>query len=125
MGAVVINEGARMGIVLAVCAAILAYVGLDPGFAWVPEVPLVLGAAVVPTIAFAIAGARAGGLSRQWVAGGYAGGICGAIGGGAGGLAYVYFGKSILNVPIGLLIGVVLGAGVGAASAAVALRRLD
>ncbi|MDQ6769197.1 MAG: hypothetical protein M3Z54_04340 [Gemmatimonadota bacterium] len=125
MRAVVINEGARAGAVLALCAALLAYIGLAPGFAWVPEVPLVLGTVLVPLIAFAIAGARAARVSRTWVAGAYAGAICGAIGGVAGGLAYVYFGKSLLNIPVGLLVGIVAGAGVGSASASFVLRRVQ
>jgi hypothetical protein len=123
MRQVVINEGVRTGIVLAGCVVVLAYVGLTPVFSSVPEAPLVLVTLSLPVVTFAIAGARAGHLSGTWVAGAYAGAMIGAIGGGVAGLAYVFFGKPVLNIAVGVIIGAIAGGVVGAASAWSVLRR--
>jgi hypothetical protein len=39
------------------------------------------------------------------VAGLLAGGLAGAIGGAGGGVAYLFFGKPALNIPVGLVAG--------------------
>ncbi|HEV2009452.1 MAG TPA: hypothetical protein VGS17_00290 [Candidatus Limnocylindria bacterium] len=117
------TEGFRVGIPLAACVVVLADVGLTPTFSWVPEVPLVLIALAVPIAAFSIAGMRAGTRSRTWVAGALAGAITGTIGGAAGGLAYVAFGKPLLNIAVGTVAGALGGAIVGAGSAWSTLRR--
>jgi hypothetical protein len=112
-------EGIRAGAALAVCVAVLAFLGLNPSLAWIPEVPLLGAAVLVPLTVLGLAGYRAGKRSGYIIAGALASGMAGAIGGGVGGLAYVLFGKPVLNVAVGLLLGAVGGAIVGAVGASV------
>ena len=52
-----------------------------------------------------------------------AGSLASALGGSVGGLAYVFFGKPALNIAVGLLLGAIGGAIVGAAAARYAATR--
>jgi hypothetical protein len=101
---------------------LLAFVGLAPAFSGVPGAPLLAVAVLVPLVAYAIAGvraARSSGLVRDGVA---AGAVAGIISGFVGGMAYVFFGKSLLNIPVGLGLGCVAGAFWGAIGAIVSVR---
>lgn len=93
---------------------VFAIVGLSPSLRWVPEIPLLLVAGLVPIVILTVAGYRAGALS---------GALAGAIGGVLGGVTYVVYGKPLLNIPIGLVAGSVGGLALGALGAAVARRR--
>ncbi len=79
-------EGVRGGIALSLAVILLAVLGLTPSLRWIPEVPLIVAAIAV------------------------AGGISGAV----GGIAYVLFGKPLLNVVVGLLLGAIGGGVIGA-----------
>lgn len=107
------REGALWGLVLAPCVVVLAILGLTPSLAWIPEVPLLGAAVVVPLLAIAVAGFRAGARSRRAISGLQAGALVGAIGGLVGGLCYLAFGKPALDLPVGLLAGAGAGAAVG------------
>lgn len=87
-----------------VFAVVFAVLGLTPSLSWIPEAPLLIIAFVVPVGGLVIAGYR-GGVG--------AGTLAGAMTGLAGGLAYVAFGKSFVNVPVGLVAGFLAGAVLG------------
>ena len=115
--------GVRSGTVLAVFAILFAILGLTPSFSWVPEVPLLTIAGVVPVAVLMVTGYRGWrsfGLIRM---GAVAGATAGAIGGCTGGVAYVVFGKPIFNVVAGTIVGIASGAVLGAIGAMVARRR--
>lgn len=114
--------GVRAGVVLAVCVVVLAVIGLTPSLSWVPEVPLLAVAVLLPLLVFGVTGVRAGQRTQAMVGGLLAGAIAGVISGAAGGVAYVIFGKSLMNVPVGLLLGAFAGAAVGAFGAALGIR---
>lgn len=108
---------------LSTAAVALAVAGLTPGLSWIPEVPLLILAALVPIVILAWTGLS---LERQGVSIGGAAlgaGIVGAVGGLVAGLAYVLFGKSLLNVPVGLVAGLAAGALSGGLAAAIARIR--
>jgi hypothetical protein len=115
--------GLRVGVVLAAAVVVLAVVGLTPSFSWVPEVPLLLTASLIPLIGFAFAGYRSASVSHRVLDGMIAGSVAGLLSGGIGGLSYVLFGKPLLNVIVGPAIGAVGGALVGAVAGFLALRR--
>src|SRR3979490_2443095 len=115
--------GLRVGVVLAIAVVVLSVVGLTPSFSWVPEVPLLLTATLIPVIGFAFAGYRSASVSHRVVDGMIAGFVAGLFSGAVGGLSYVLFGKPLLNVIVGPAIGAVGGALVGAIAAFLALRR--
>jgi len=115
-------EGLRGGAALGVCVAVLAVLGLSPALRWIPEVPLIGAAVLLPVAAFGMTGYRAGQRSGRPVAGTLAGGVAGAIAGGVAGLAYVVFGKPVLNVPVGLVLGAAGGALLGTIAALVGDR---
>jgi hypothetical protein len=117
-------EGVRAGVPLGVCVVGLAILGLTPSFAWIPEVPLIAVAIVLPIATYGLTGYRAGKRTGRIAAGAVAGGVAGAISGAAGGLSYVAFGKPILNVAVGLILGTAGGAIVGALAAAKAKPSL-
>jgi len=116
--------GLRVGVVLAVAVVVLAVVGLAPSFAWVPEVPLLLTATLVPVVGFAFAGYHCASASHRVLDGVIAGAVAGLLSGASGGLSYVLFGKPLLNLIVGPAIGAVGGALVGAVAAFLALRRV-
>jgi hypothetical protein len=109
-----VREGLGWGALLAVFAVVFAVLGLTPSLAWIPELPLLGAAALIPLAILAVAGYRAGWRAAS---------LAGAIGGAAGGIAYVVYGKSMVNVAVGLVSGTVGGALIGAASGRWALRR--
>jgi hypothetical protein len=86
-------EGARAGALLAVCVVVLAVIGLTPSFSWVPEVPLLAVAILLPLVVYGLTGFRVGLRSQQMLGGLLAGAVAGIISGGFGGLSYVWFGK--------------------------------
>jgi hypothetical protein len=116
-------EGVGVGVGLSVCVVGLAFLSLSPTLSWIPEAPLLAAGLLLPLIAFGLAGYRAGRRSGRLVVGALAGAVAGAIAGGVGGLSYVFFGKPVLNVVVGLMLGSVTGALVGAAAASVGRRR--
>ena len=117
-------EGLRGGVALGACVIALAVLGLSPSMSWVPEVLLLTLAAVVPVAAFALLGRRVARRTGRVLAGAIVGGIAGAISGGIGGVAYVVFGKSVLNIGVGVVSGAIGGA-VIAGVAAVLSRRSE
>ena len=120
---IVFLEGIRAGAVVGVIAVVLAILGLTPSLAWVPEVPLLGAAVLLPLSVFAVTGYRAVERSGRTIAGALAASVAGAIGGGLGGVMYVIFGKPVLNVAAGLLVGAVSGASVGGVAAMIYRAR--
>jgi hypothetical protein len=118
-----VSEGARAGAALGACVVVLAVIGLTPSLSWVPEAPLVTVAVLLPLFVYMLTGFRAGRRSRRIADGLVAAAIAGAISGGIGGLSYVLFGKSLMNIPIGLALGALGGATFGAIGAQVGVRR--
>jgi hypothetical protein len=118
----VFTEGLRAGLALSACVVVLAILGLAPSMSWVPEVPLLGVAMLVPLAGYALTGYRVGKRSGRTLAGAIAGSVAGAMSGGVGGVAYLIFGKSVLNVAVGLLLGALGGAIVGAAAARLGRR---
>lgn len=120
---IVFVEGARAGVALGACVFVLAFLGLTPSMSWIPEVPLIGAAILLPLAAFGLTGYRAGKRSGTTIAGALASGFAGSISGGVGGVSYVFFGKPALNIAAGVLLGAAGGVIVGAA-AALASRRV-
>jgi hypothetical protein len=108
-----VREGLRGGAGLGACVVVLAVLGLSPSLAWIPEVPLLATAVVVPVAVLGLPGYRATQRDPRLRAGAIAGGLAGAIGGTVGGLAYVVFSKPLLNVAVGLVVGLAGGAILG------------
>jgi hypothetical protein len=107
---------------MGVVTAMFALVGLSPSLSWVPEVPLLAAALVLPIAIIGIAGFRAAARTRRMLAGALSGGMAGAIGGFVGGVSYVFFGKPALNIAVGLLAGAVVGGLIGAGGALISRR---
>src|SRR5207237_80535 len=107
-------EGVRGGIALSLAVILLALLGLTPSLRWIPEVPLIVAAIAVPVAGYALTGYRAGRRSGRMAAGALAGAVAGCISGAVGGIAYVLFGKPLLNIVVGLLLGAVAGGVIGA-----------
>ncbi len=120
---VALSLGLRFGIVLAIGVIALAVIGLTPAFSWVPEVPLVGTAIVLPIIVFAVTGSQAAARTGRWSAGALAGAVAGSISGGIGGMAYVVFGKPMLNIVVGLALGAIGGAIIGSVAAITSRAR--
>jgi hypothetical protein len=108
--------------VLSVFVVLIAFVGLTPALSWVPEVPLLAISVLIPLVGYAITGYRAGKRSGRVTSGVIASAVAGVVSGLAGGLSYVLFGKSLLNIPVGIALGFVAGAVWGAAGAIVSVR---
>ena len=123
MSAAPVLTGLRVGAVLAAAVVVLAVVGLTPSFSWVPELPLLLTAMLIPVIGFGFAGYRSAAQSHRALDGMIAGAVAGLLSGVIGGLSYVAFGKPLLNVIVGALIGGAGGATVGVIAARLAVRR--
>ncbi|HET6312183.1 MAG TPA: hypothetical protein VFH00_14410 [Candidatus Nitrosotalea sp.] len=118
-----LTVGVRAGIILAVFAILFAILGLTPSLSWIPEIPLLTIAGLVPIALLMVTGYRtwkSSGLIRMGV---IAGATAGAVGGCMGGVAYVVFGKSAVNVVVGLIVGVAAGAALAAVGAMVGARR--
>ena len=112
-------EGLKGGVAVAVVSMLFAVIGLSPSLTWVPELPLIAAAVLIPMAIIGVAGFRAGAQTRLVWAGALAGSLGGAIGGLVGGFAYVFFGKPTLNVAVGLVAGALGGAAIGTAGALV------
>ena len=110
---VILREGLRWGGILSLCAVALAVLGLAPAFSWIPEVPLLAAAVLLPGALLMWAGFRAAARSRRLVVGPLTGALAGAIGGCVGGIAYLLAGKPALNVAVGLVAGALFGALLG------------
>jgi hypothetical protein len=108
-----LTAGFRAGAVLAAFAIVFAILGLTPSLSWIPEVPLLTVAGVVPIALLTVTGYRARKSSGSILMGAIAGATAGAIGGFAGGVAYVAFGKPVFNVVAGTIVGVVAGVALG------------
>ena len=122
MSAVSVLTGLRVGAVLAVGVVILAVVGLTPSFSWIPEIPLLLTATLIPVLGFGFAGYRTTLTTHRASDGMVAGAAAGMLSGVIGGLAYVAFGRPILNLIVGPLVGAIGGALVGAISGLLTVR---
>jgi hypothetical protein len=114
--------GARSGILLGLIALAFAVLGLSPSFSWIPEVPLIVAAIIVPVGILAFTGFQASSRSGLTMSGAAAGGQAGAVGGFIGGLAYFLFGKPALNIVVGLLAGAIGGAAIGFLGAVISRR---
>jgi hypothetical protein len=110
---IVVAEGLKAGVSMAVVAILFAIVGLSPSLTWVPEVPLLAAAVLLPVAIIAVTGFRAGVRSMRVPAGTLAGALAGAIGGCVGGVSYVVFGKPALNIAGGLVAGAMAGSAIG------------
>ena len=113
--------GVRAGAALGVCVAVLAVIGLS--LSWVPELPLLGVAILLPLAVFGLTGFLAGQRTKRIVGGLLAGAVAGVIGGGVGGLSYVFFGKSLVNIAVGLLLGALAGGAAGAVGAELGIAR--
>lgn len=122
MTRIALSEGLGAGALLGACVVALAVIGLTPSLSWVPEIPLLGVAILLPLFVYGLTGYRAGLRSRQVLGGLVAGAVAGAVSGGIGGLSYVLFGKSLMNIAAGLLLGAVGGAVVGAVGARLGIR---
>jgi hypothetical protein len=118
-----LTAGVRAGAALAAFAILFAILGLTPSLSWIPEVPLLTVAGVVPIALLTLTGYRAWKSSGLILMGAIAGATAGGIGGCAGGVAYVVLGKPVFNVVAGTIVGIGAGAALGAVGAMVAARR--
>jgi hypothetical protein len=113
----VLCDGIRAGVILSVCAIALALLGLTPALTWIPEVPLLGSAILVPIGLLGWTGWRAAARTGRLVAGPLTAALAGSIGGAAAGSAFVVAGKPALNIAVGILAGVLAGAALGMAGA--------
>ncbi|MFN2519813.1 MAG: hypothetical protein ABR525_02070 [Candidatus Limnocylindria bacterium] len=123
MSHIALVEGIRTGAALGVGIVALAVAGLAPAFSWIPEVPLIVVAILLPLAAYGLTGFRVGRRSQRMLGGLLAGAVAGALSGGIGGVSYVVFGKPFLNIAVGLVVGSVGGALAGALGAQFGIRR--
>src|SRR3989442_5278836 len=100
---IVFVEGTRAGVALGACVVVLAFLGLSPTLRWIPDVPLLVAAVLLPVAAFSLTGHRAGKRSGRTIAGALAGGVAGRLGGRAPRVAYRRFRKPALNGGVRLL----------------------
>ncbi len=114
--------GIAGGLLLALFAVVFAILGLTPSLSWIPEVPLLAAAVIIPAAILLVTGHRAYAMTLDVVAAMRAGSLAGGLGGLTGGVSYVVAGKSAVNVVAGLLAGVFGGGFLGWAGAMVARR---
>ena len=114
--------GIAGGLLLALFAVVFALLGLTPSLSWIPEVPLLAAAVIIPVGILLVTGHRAYAMTLDTVAAMLAGSLAGALGGLAGGVSYAVAGKSAVNVVAGLLAGAVGGGFLGWAGALLARR---
>ena len=122
LNAPALREGVRGGIVLSIAVILLAILGLTPSLRWIPEVPLIAVAIAAPVAGYALTGYWAGRRTGRTAAGVLAGAVAGGISGGVGGIAYVLFGKPLLNIVVGLLLGAIAGGVIGAGGSVLGRR---
>jgi hypothetical protein len=125
MSRTVLVEGSRSGLAVAACAVLFAVLGLSPSLSWIPELPLLGSALLVPVAIYGVTGFRTGLRRRRVLDGALAGALAGAISGAAAGLCFVLYGKSPLNVLVGIVLGAAGGGFAGSLGALLALRRSD
>ncbi|HEV2034939.1 MAG TPA: hypothetical protein VGU71_12190 [Candidatus Dormibacteraeota bacterium] len=118
-----LTAGVRAGAVLAAFAILFAILGLTPSLSWIPEVPLLTVAGVLPVAVLTVMGYRTWKSSGVVLMGAIAGATAGGIGGCVGGVAYVAFGKSPFNIVAGTIVGVAAGLALGTLGAVAAARR--
>ncbi|HEV2033955.1 MAG TPA: hypothetical protein VGU71_07125 [Candidatus Dormibacteraeota bacterium] len=107
---------------MAAAAVVLAIVGLSPSLSWVPEVPLLAAAALLPIAIFSVAGYRAGERARQVLAGTSRAVSPAPSAEVSGASPNVAFGKPVLNIAVGVLVGAVGGSAIGTAGALLGRR---
>jgi hypothetical protein len=122
---VIMAEGLRSGAILSLYAVALAVLGLTPALSWIPEVPLIGAAVLLPVALLIWTGFRATARSGRLVAGPLTGALTGAIGGCVGGIAYLLAGKPALNISVGLVAGALAGAAFGFTGALLGRYRTD
>jgi ABC-type uncharacterized transport system permease subunit len=88
----------------------------------VPEIPLLAVSVLIPLVGYVVTGYRAERHSGRLGHGAIAGLVAGALSGLVAGLSYVVFGKPLLNIPVGIILGCVAGGVWGAAGAIVSAR---
>ena len=114
MRSIILREGLRAGILLAGFSLAFAVLGLTPSLSWIPEVPLLIMAALVPFFLLLYTGRRVGKGGSGPGSASLAGAVAGGIGGLTGGVGYLLYGKSAINVGVGIVVGIVSGALLGA-----------
>jgi hypothetical protein len=112
-----IAVGIGSGSALSFAVVVFAFVGLNPSFSWVPEVPFLLFVGAVVLIDLVTAGTRAVRISGSVRDGALAAALAGAIGGFVAGGCYVISGRSAVNLVALPILGALVGAAVGAAAA--------
>lgn len=117
MNGIAFRTGVASGVVLGACVIVLAILGLTPSLSWIPEAPLVGVAVLLPLAVCGLTGFRVGLRDGRVAPGAVAGALAGSIGGVVGGMCYVLFGKPLLNIAGGLLLGSIGGGAAGAAGA--------
>ena len=120
---VILGDGLRSGALLSLSAIGLALLGLTPAFSWIPEVPLLGTAILVPVGILAWTGWRAASRSGRLTAGPLTGAVAGTIGGLVAGIAFVIAGKPALNIAVGLVSGALSGSAIGFAGALLGRNR--
>jgi hypothetical protein len=108
--------------VLSFFVVLLALVGLTPQFSWVPELPLLAVSVLIPLVGYTATGYWAQRRSGRISGGVLAAAVAGVVSGLAGGICFVLFGKSLLNIPVGIGLGCVAGAVWGAAGALLSVQ---
>ena len=93
--------GTAGGLLLALFAAVFAILGLTPSLSWIPEVPLLAAAVIVPVAIMVVTGHNAYARTLDVVAAMLAGSLAGALGGLTGGVSYVVAGRSAVRLPRG------------------------
>jgi hypothetical protein len=114
---VILGDGLRSGALLSLCSIALAMLGLTPALSWIPELPLLGTAILLPVGILAWTGWRAASRAGRLTAGPLTGALAGAIGGVVAGIAFVITGKPALNIAVGLVGGTLSGSAIGFAGA--------
>ena len=109
--------GIGSGSALSFAVVVFAFVGLNPSFSWVPEIPFLAFVGVVVALDLAVAGTRAARITGRARDGAMAAALAGAIGGVVGGVCYILSGKSAANLLVLPVLGMIAGTIVGAAAA--------
>ena len=109
MRRVALIEGVRWGVAISALVPLLAVAGLSPALSWIPEPVVIAVGVTVPIAGYALAGVRGSAVTGRWMDGLAAGAVAGALSGLVGGVSYAVFGKPLLNVPVGVVVGVPVG----------------
>ena len=109
-----LREGILGGLAVAVAVVLFAVLGLTPSFTWIPEGPLVTIAILVALLGYGLIGYRVRAQTGRLAAASAAAAVAGGISGAVGGITYTLFGKSVLNIAVGLTLGAIGGGIIGA-----------